>query len=127
MKTLIILLIGIGISSFSIQNNSWTAPEAAANKANPVDASEKTIKLGQKIYKKMCWTCHGAEGIGDGPAASVLTPAPANFSTTLFQNQSDGAIYWKLSTGKGSMAGYESSLSEDQRWSLVNYLRTLKK
>lgn len=127
MKTIIILLIGAGVSSFTILNGPWNAPESASKKVNPVESNEKTIKLGQKVYKKMCWTCHGMEGLGDGPAATSLTPAPANFSTGDFQKQTDGAIYWKLSTGRGTMAGYESSLTDDQRWAIVNYLRTLKK
>lgn len=74
----------------------------------------------------MCWSCHGSTGHGDGPGGKTLNPAPADFTKSLFQKQSDGAIYWKLSSGKGTMAAYENSLTEQQRWSIVNYLRKLK-
>jgi len=127
MKTLIILLLIGGLSTVTIQNTEWKAPEEASKKVNPVESNEKTIKLGKKIYTKMCWTCHGSEGLGDGPVSGSLTPLPADFSNATFQKQTDGAIYWKLSTGKGTMAPYENSLTEDQRWAIVNYLRTIKK
>lgn len=122
---ILILLLGIGIASFSIQMEAWIAPETAAKKQNPVESNEKTLKMGKKIYNKMCWACHGGEGQGDGPAGASLSPPPADFSSSTIQSQTDGAIYWKLSTGRGTMAGYGGSLSDDQRWSIVNYLRTL--
>lgn len=112
--------------SFAFQIDPWTVPETMNNKENPLKPSEKNIALGNKIYKKMCWSCHGENGKGNGPAGVSLDPMPADFSTDKFQNQTDGAIYWKLSTGRGAMAPYENNLSEDQRWSIVNYLRTLK-
>jgi mono/diheme cytochrome c family protein len=60
-------------------------------------------------------------------AGMSLNPRPANFATEKFQSQTDGAIYWKLSEGRPPMAGYKTMLKENQRWQLVNYLRTLKK
>lgn len=65
--------------------------------------------------------------MGDGPAGEALNPKPTDFTLTTFQKQSDGAIFWKINTGRGTMANYENSLSEDQRWAVINYLRTLKK
>ena len=125
----IVLFAGIFLlllSSF-YQNSNWIAPEKEAIKKNPIVSNEKSLKLGKKLYGKMCWSCHGVEGKGDGPAASALHPKPADFRNENIQAQKDGALYWKITTGKGTMTSYKNSLTDDQRWAIVNYLRTLKK
>lgn len=126
MKKVLVGSVVLLLMSFVIQVEPWKVPEKESSKANPVSPTEKSISLGNKIYKKMCWSCHGDGGKGNGPASTSLNPKPADFSSLKFQNQTDGAIFWKLSTGRGAMAPFENSLSEEQRWSIVNYLRTLK-
>ncbi len=49
--------------------------------------------------------------------------APANFHDQAVQEQTDGAIFWKLSEGKGDMPSYRGVLSDDERWKLVTYIR----
>ena len=131
MKSILFLIVGcctIAVfNSFIIQNNEWLAPKSESEKKNSVESNEKSLKLGKKIYDKMCWTCHGNEGKGDGPAAAALNPKPAAFTDSNFQQQKDGAIFWKIKTGRGTMVSYENSLTEDQRWAVINYLRTFKK
>jgi len=131
MKRIFFLLPLLGaivlLPSFVFQDNQWIAPSTASKKGNPVESNEKSLKLGKKIYSTMCWTCHGVEGKGEGPAGVSLNPKPADFTNLKFQNQTDGAIYWKLTTGKGVMISYENTLTEQQLWSVTNYLRTLKK
>ena len=78
------------------------------------------------LFQKLCWTCHGKTGLGDGPAGKNLNPKPKNFRLEGVQDQSDGELYWKISNGKGVMLPYKHSLGEEQRWQLVNYIRSFK-
>jgi len=130
MKSKLIILLSavllILLSSF-LQDSKWTAPEAEAKKKNPIESTEKSLKTGMKLYGKICWSCHGVDGKGNGPAGASLNPKPANISMMEVQEQTDGALYWKLSTGRGNMMGYGNSLEDDQRWAIVHYLRSLEK
>jgi mono/diheme cytochrome c family protein len=42
------------------------------------------------------------------------------------QDQADGELFWKISEGRGAMVGWKLIISEEDRWHLVNYIRTLK-
>ncbi len=109
------------------QNNTWVAPPEADKLSNPKKGNEQATREGKKIYEEVCWICHGDKGNGKGPASVGLTPPPADFLSSRVQGQSDGALFWKISEGKGAMTSYKDKYSESQRWSLVNYIRQIAK
>ena len=119
------LLVLFSVNSFAQSN--WVAPKDAENLKNPLDTEQNTIKQGKKLYQQFCTICHGDKGKGDGLASAALNPKPVNFNTDKFMNQTDGAIYWKLTEGRTPMASYKELLTDEQRWQLVNYLKSFKK
>jgi mono/diheme cytochrome c family protein len=42
------------------------------------------------------------------------------------QDQSDGALYWKIGEARVAMPAWNGIVDDDERWSLVNYIRSLK-
>lgn len=122
------IVLGAGlIRAFTPEGQSpkWVAPAAAAGKKNPVASNDASIGTGRKIYGKECLSCHGKKGIGDGPKASDLSKEPGNLTTKDFQAQSDGAIFYKITKGNKPMPSFGTAYSDEERWSLVNYVRTL--
>jgi len=114
--------------SFAVQQTGeWIAPEEADALVNPYKNNTEATKEGKKQFNQLCAICHGNKGKGDGIAGAALNPKPANFTTVKFQSQTDGAIFWKMTNGRSPMASYKEILTDDQRWQLVNYLRTLSK
>jgi mono/diheme cytochrome c family protein len=103
----------------------WTAPAAERQKKNPVAVNASSIAAGQKVYLKRCAVCHGSAGNGDGPDAADLGIHPAKLSDPAVREQTDGELFWKVTVGKKPMPGYGSRLSATDRWSVINYLRTL--
>jgi mono/diheme cytochrome c family protein len=112
-------------SSDAGKGNEWKAPERAAKKKNPISADESSIAAGKVVYIKECLSCHGATGKGNGPAAKDLEKSPGDLSNPKMWDQTDGAIFWKITTGRKPMASYEKLLTEEQRWNVINYTRTL--
>jgi len=127
-----IIVIGITMFSFSTvlansQPKQWTAPVSADSLVNPLKETPKDWKKGAAIYNTACVVCHGTSGKGDGIAGAALIPRPADLSSETVQNQSDGAIFWKLTEGRPPMASYKAIYSDEQRWQLVKYIRELGK
>ncbi len=110
---------------------SWIAPAEANALVNPLKGDFYATQDGKKTFNQMCVICHGEKGKGDGFAGATLTPRPANLADggickEASCKETDGAIFWKLTTGKSPMASYKTILSDEKRWQLVNYIRQLQ-
>ena len=102
----------------------WVAPDFEKAKKNPLSSDKKTAEQGEKVAKVNCVSCHGDKGKGNGPAAVALNPKPADWTSARVQKESDGEIFWKVTIGRGPMPSWRH-LSENDRWAVVRYIRTL--
>jgi cbb3-type cytochrome c oxidase subunit III len=98
-------------------------PEAATIK-NPVAASPESASAGKRVYTRMCSRCHGAEGKGDGTAATA--PVPDLTDAQWDYGASDGEIFSVIHDGvSADMDGYAARLSDTDIWNIVNYVRSV--
>jgi len=116
-----------GAAAADSMSDKWLSPAPSAAKKNPIERTQHSIAAGQKIYSKSCLLCHGKSGDADGPAVIELNIHPARLSDPQLNTEPDGALFWKITTGKKPMPAYGKRLSETDRWHLVNYIRTLPK
>jgi mono/diheme cytochrome c family protein len=90
-------------------------------------SSPELVTKGRELFKANCTTCHGDNGQGDGPSASMLNPKPRNFhSVDSWKNGSKVTqIYKTLEEGipGGGMASY-NYMSPEERFALIHYIRT---
>ena len=95
------------------------APEEAAARKNPLADKAVLAAGGRKLFKRNCVECHGDSGQGLKKAADLQLP--------VVQDQSDGALFWKITNGNPDhgMPSF-SGIPELQRWQIVLHLRTLK-
>jgi mono/diheme cytochrome c family protein len=106
---------------------SKEAREAAAARKNPVAATPESVKKGAALFAIYCTPCHGTSGKGDGLVAAKFVPPPDLTNADLQKVRTDG--YWQsyLSVGGAVMPSYAEALTPDERWDVVNYVRTLAK
>ena len=90
-------------------------------------AAGDELATGQSLYDAKCQICHGANGHGDGPAASALNPKPRNFTDpTFWENNADEKIMRTVKNGKGMMPPF--NLDDDEIKAITDYMRhTFKK
>ena len=124
------MVVGLGMTVLgayvaSAQGQAaWEAPATEKAKKNPLPADAKTAAQGKKVADINCASCHGSKGKGDGVAAAALSPKPADWTSAKVQAESDGEIFWKISTGRGAMPSWKH-LPENDRWALVRYIRSV--
>ncbi len=125
---LIISLAGTFVAMAPPQGDEWSVPEAARKMKNPVSMDDETMMIGKMLYDKHCKSCHGKEGEGDGPKSEELETFPGDFTTAEFQQQTDGTLFYKTSEGRDDMPEFKKKIpSDEDRWILVHYMRSLKK
>jgi mono/diheme cytochrome c family protein len=120
----VIMAAAVGVPALAYAQGAWVAPAAEKDKKNPLPADAQTVAQGKKVAEVNCVSCHGARGKGDGAAAVALNPKPADWTSAKVQSESDGEIFWKISTGRGAMPAW-NFLPERDRWALVRYIRSL--
>jgi mono/diheme cytochrome c family protein len=103
----------------------WHAPESAAKVKSPVPANEENIAAGKALYSKHCKSCHGASGKGDGTKSATLDISCGDFTSEEFMKQSEGEVFWKTSEGRDPMPSFKKKISDEERWQVVAYVRTL--
>jgi putative copper export protein/mono/diheme cytochrome c family protein/peroxiredoxin len=112
----------------------WTMFQALAIDAYPTTYVRPTVPYqalsianGLRLYQEHGVVCHGLAGYGDGPASATLHPRPANLTAKHTGHHTVGDLFWWLTHGlKGSaMPGFQDRLTEEERWDLINFVRTL--
>lgn len=114
--------------------NTWELPEDADKTKNPVTATPESIAKGKELYldrnKGNCIFCHGETGAGNEANMAKLRRKPADLTNKeRMTAMTDGELFWKISKGiTGIMpAGEKRMPQEEERWHVVNYVRTLAK
>jgi len=105
----------------------WEVPEEFKEMKNPVEADSTSLQTGEALYKKLCASCHGKSGLGDGVVARTLLTFPGDFSGEYYQSQTDGEHFYKTKFGRDEMPKYESKLTDEEIWHIVNYMSTFRK
>jgi mono/diheme cytochrome c family protein len=101
----------------------WKVSPRKAKIKNPIAADAASVAQGKEIYVNECQNCHGETGKGDGPEAKDLDKEVKDFLTPGLWDQTDGAIRWKIRSGRRPMPSFKKMLSKEEIWHVTNYLR----
>ncbi len=113
-----VLVIGVAFLAVSLLPAGKTTGE------NPIEASGGSIAIGRSLYAQNCTQCHGVNGDGKGQLAPGLTIPPADFRIHI-PYHTDKFFFQVIGNGLGDvMPGFASQLTEDERWHLINFLKS---
>lgn len=128
----------IGVSLATLGYAGWIYHTAFSIDAYPttylrpsVPYNVISVANGAHFYQEACATCHGVGGYGDGPNGKGFKPRPADLTAKHSADHTAGDLFWWLTHGVKKdgvltrMPGFAGSLEEEERWDMINFLRTL--
>ena len=133
MKKSPLIIMGLGLLLVFLggftnwQGEPWEVPDNYQKMKNPIASDDNSISIGKALYSKHCKSCHGKEGLGDGPKSEQLDTPSGDFTTDESHAQSDGSLFYKTREGRDDMPTFKKKIPLDEDvWHLVNYMRTLE-
>ena len=90
---------------------------------NPTAKSPESLARGREMYELHCQVCHGEQGRGNGPVGQKFVPQPMELNLDYVQLQPDGQLFYTISHGSIAMPGYRQSMTVEDRWHLVNFIK----
>lgn len=132
MRTLVGLAGALSLLCVTAVVAGQTKPAAGAKPAAAPAATPESITNGAALYKRQCVMCHGATGLGDGPAAKTLKgKLPSLADKATMSKLTDEQIHEAITMGKkteiGNMPALGKRLKAEEITDIVNYVRTLAK
>ena len=130
-KTLILALIISGLGCISLSSSAqqslpevWNVPEESKTLKNPFGTDNEALSNGKMLYNMHCRLCHGKNGLGDGPGGRDLDTKVPDLNSEAIISQSEGELFYKITTGRKDMPEYKNKIPEDEdRWNLVIYIQ----
>jgi mono/diheme cytochrome c family protein len=120
----VVILAASALTAINASRN-WRATAAAKRLKNPVPPTAEAIATGTRAYGEHCRNCHGEKGDGRGEKAAELSVAPGDFTDAPGRaRRTDGELFWQITRGRLPMPSFEDKLSDQERWQLVDYIRT---
>lgn len=83
-----------------------------------LSTDEDHLQRGEHIYQANCVDCHGESG------RSMILGAADLSDPRFLSNLSPSDLYLVVTQGIGSMPAWQARLSQDERWDVIDYLRT---
>lgn len=108
----------------------WLQKELGDKYDKPVPpASAEQLVQGKAVYLKICFTCHGVSGKGDGLAAAALPQKPADFTDSAHSKfySDQGRIHIiKKGVENTPMVAWEAALSKEEILAVYGYVVSLR-
>ena len=91
---------------------------------NPLTSTAESRRRGAELFAINCVHCHGSKESHPGKVGALLKPPPPNLRDGHLSDIEEGTLYQLLSIGFGRMPAFQQRLTIEDRWHLVNYLRS---
>ena len=131
---LLLLVVAAGLSQEKKESVPAQAPANLlitldeVKRENPVKPTEASIADGKKLFGYQCAMCHGDKGDGKTELAESMKLTMKDYTDpAALKDFTDGALGYILEKGKGKMPSQEGRMGANQKWNMINYIRSLAK
>jgi len=118
-KKLSSFLIATLFFTVQVFSQEWVVPADQKNSVNPQEYNLANVKKGKELYLKNCKSCHGDPGKNN---VLPLVPPPVDFASEKMHKNTEGEMYYKITNGRGAMPQFKATISDDDRWRLVDFI-----
>jgi mono/diheme cytochrome c family protein len=118
-------LILFAVPFITALSQEWTVPADKKGKLSPFAFTDETRKAGERIFTLNCMSCHGTPGKAN--FLKTLVPVPGDPASDKYQANLDGEIFYKVTQGRGPMPSFKNSLSSNDIWNVISYIRSFNK
>ena len=91
---------------------------------NPVTSTAASVEQGKILFETNCLMCHGQTSAERGPVGKKLVPPPPGLDHDMVKGLNDSTIFKAITFGFGRMPPFRDKLTTQERWHMVNFLRT---
>lgn len=127
MKATVALLMSLALSACSAEEYEYSTDYSEIEVPVARLSSDEAKERGRELFLDKCALCHGKRGDGKGVRSSALSRRPPDFANPEWQDETTPRQMFKVvSEGKrGTSMPAWPTLSEDQKWDVVAYVRSL--
>lgn len=127
---LLLTMTALIAAGFAVSAARQTVPETPGTAlTNPVLPDDASIQRGAAVYAAYCLRCHGPAGTGvDSSDPAHAHGSAADLTDRRSRAKRDGDLYHAVTHGVpgSAMPAYEVALTEEERWDVINYVRSLQ-
>ena len=118
-KKINLVLIAILYLAIQVSAQEWEVPADQKDIKNPLEYNLANVKKGKELFYQNCKSCHGDPGKNN---VLPLVPPPVDIASEKMQKNTEGEIYYKISTGRAGMPQFKATISDDDKWRIVNFI-----
>lgn len=106
-----------------------TMDREAPKTPNAVALNDQNLVAGAQLYKEHCAICHGTMDGAPSPIARGENPPPPQLAKEGVEDDPEGISFWKIKHGIRwtGMPAWETTLSDQQIWTLALFLKHMDK
>ena len=134
MRRVMVILMALVLAtsaSAGAQYQGWLIPPRAKDEKSPFASDADAATRGRAVFVTHCARCHGPDGKGNGPDSDHAADLTDDLRTGL---NPEGVLFYKVWNGHAiqlrvqvdDMPAFSTTLSRDQVWAVVEYLKVLR-
>ena len=85
MRNALVVIVALALAACGSKKSDSSQPAAASDQVAADQTGPSPTEEARTTFKQVCATCHGENGMGDGPGAAALNPKPRNYTDKTWQ------------------------------------------